>query len=306
MPSLYPAVKMKPVMIRGAGLIGALVADKLVQQKVPVVVVSRTPDRFVANPAFTILNRADKAAQIEVLKSAAAVINLEGKSIAAGIWTAKVKKEILSSRVDSVKFLSELVKAAKNPDLKILQASATGFYGDRGHEILTEASDPGRGFLADTCVEWESAAMRAFAKDKLAIFRIAPVLSNTAGVFTVWRRVFRAFMGGQFGSGEQYFSWIHEHDMMHLLLHYLGNFTPGIINATAPEPVTNATLTGNLATAFKRHAILHVPQFVLKHLPGDFGNEMLLASVRAVPKRALADGFQFYFEKFDAAAQDLA
>lgn len=306
MARLRPAVAMKPVMIRGAGMIGTLVADKLVQNKVPVVIVSRHPDRFAANPAFTILDRADKAAQIAALKTAGAVINLEGKSIAAGLWTGKVKNEILSSRVDSVKLLAELVKAAKNDDLKILQASATGYYGDRGHDILTEASDPGRGFLADTCVEWETAAMRGFERDQLAIFRIAPVLSNTAGVFTVWRKVFRAFMGGQFGSGEQFFSWIHEHDMMNLLLHYLDKFTPGIINATAPEPITNASLTDILASVFKRHAIMHVPQFVLKHLPGDFGNEMLLASVRAVPKRALADGFQYQFEKFDAAAQDLA
>lgn len=306
MPASYPAVKMKPVMIRGAGMIGALVADKLVQQKVPVIIVSRTPDRFAANPAFTILDRADKAAQVEVLKTAGAVVNLEGKSIAAGIWTGKVKNEILTSRVDSVKLLAELVKAAKNPDLKILQASATGYYGDRGHDILTEAADPGRGFLADTCVEWETAALRAFDREQLAIFRIAPVLSNTAGVFTVWRKVFRAFLGGQFGSGEQYFSWIHEHDMMRLLVHYLEKFIPGVINATAPEPVTNANLTEILAAVFKRHAIMHVPQFVLKHLPGDFGNEMLLASVRAVPKRAMADGFTFEFEKFDTAAQDLA
>ncbi len=85
---------MKPVMIRGAGMIGSLVADKLVQNKVPVVIVSRHPDRFAANPAFTILDRADKAAQIEVLKTAGAVVNLEGKSIAAGIWTGKVKNEI--------------------------------------------------------------------------------------------------------------------------------------------------------------------------------------------------------------------
>lgn len=297
---------MKPVMIRGAGMIGTLVADKLVQQKVPVIIVSRNPERFAANPALTIINRADKPAQVEALKSAGAVINLEGKSIGAGLWTAKVKQEILSSRVESVKLLGEVVKAAKNPDLKILQASATGYYGDRGHDILTETADPGRGFLADTCVEWETAAMRSIERDQLAIFRIAPVLSNTAGVFTVWRKVFRAFMGGQFGSGEQFFSWIHEHDVMRMLLHYLDKFTPGVINTTAPEPITNANLTDILAAAFKRHAIMHVPQFVLKHLPGDFGNEMLLASVRAVPKRALADGFTFSFEKFESAVQDLA
>lgn len=297
---------MKAVMIRGAGMIGSLVAEKLVQQGVPVVIVSRNPGRFAASSGMRIIDRADKVAQAEVLRDTSAVVNLEGKSIASGIWTPKVKKEILASRVESVKLLADVVRQARNPELRILQASATGYYGDRGQEILTEAADPGKGFLADTCVEWENAALRSFEKEQLALLRIAPVLSNTAGVFTVWRKVFRAFLGGQFGSGEQFFSWIHEHDMMRMVLHYLEKFTPGVINATAPEPVTNAQLTDELAHAFRRHAVLHVPKFLLKNLPGDFGSEMLLASVRAVPKRALADGFTFTFEKFANAASDLA
>ncbi len=297
---------MQPIIIRGAGLIGSLVAEKLSRKKIPVIVISRNPQRFGSRTGFTVLNRADIEAQVKAAGEAAAIINLEGKSIASGIWTKKLKKEILASRKESVAHLATVVQRAANPDLVILQASATGYYGDRKAEILTEAADPGHGFLADTCVEWESAALKAFKKEKLAIFRIAPVLSNDAGVFTVWRRFFRAFLGGRFGKGEQYFSWIHEHDMADLLVHYVERFSPGIINATAPEPVTNAHLTQVLAEKFKRHAIFHVPEFVLKSIPGDFGREMLLASVRAVPKRALADGYNFRFERFADAAEDLS
>lgn len=297
---------MKAVMLRGVGLIGTLVAEKLMAQRVPVFIVSRDPARFVPKPGVTLIDRADKAGQIAALKEAAAVVNLEGRNIASGIWTAKVKKEIQQSRVQSVALLAELAKSAKNSELRIIQASATGYYGDRGNEVLTETADPGKGFLADTCVEWENAAMRAFDREHLTLMRIAPVLSNASGVFTVWRKAFRAFLGGQLGSGAQFFSWIHEHDMARLILHYLERFSPGIVNATAPEPVTNSQLTDVLSSVFRRHAVLHVPQFLLKHLPGDFGSEMLLASVRAVPKRALADGFTFTFERFETAAADLA
>lgn len=293
-------------MIRGAGLIGSLVAEKLIRKQIPVIIVSRNPGRFAPRTKTTVLDRADTSGQVEALKAAAAVINLEGKSIAAGIWTKKLKREIVASRKDSVAHLAAIVTLAANPNLAVLQASATGYYGDRGGDILAENADPGSGFLADTCVEWETAALKAFKKDQLAIFRIAPVLSNRAGVFTVWRRAFRAFMGGRFGKGEQYFSWIHEHDMANLLVYYTEHFSPGTINATAPEPVTNAHLTQVLADKFRRSALFNVPEFVLKAIPGDFGREMLLASVRAVPKRALADGFTFSFERFAEAAEDLS
>lgn len=297
---------MQPIMLRGVGLIGGQVAEKLARKGIPVIIVSRSPGRFKPREGFTVIDRADALAQVTALEQVSAVINLEGKSIAAGIWTKKLKQEIVKSRLESVAHLAGLVKKANNPKLRILQASATGYYGDRGAEILTEAAEPGSGYLSDTCVEWESAAIKAFRPEQLATFRIAPVLSNQAGVFAVWRRVFRAFLGGRFGSGEQYFSWIHEHDMAELLVHYALGFKPGVINATAPEPVKNAYLTEVLAAQFRRTAILHVPQFILSHIPGDFGREMLLASVRAVPKRALAEGFEFRFQKFAEAVEDLA
>lgn len=297
---------MQPIMLRGVGLIGTQVAEKLSRKGFPVIIISRNPGRFRPRPGFTVIDRNDALAQVTALEQVSAVINLEGKSIAAGIWTKKLKQEIVRSRLESVAHLAGLVKKANNPNLKILQASATGYYGDRGAEILTEASEPGTGYLSDTCVEWESAAIKAFKPDQLATFRIAPVLSNQAGVFAVWRRVFRAFLGGRFGNGEQYFSWIHEHDMAELLVHYAQGFKPGVVNATAPEPVKNAYLTEVLASQFRRTAILHVPQFILSHMPGDFGREMLLASVRAVPKRALAEGFEYRFQKFAEAVEDLA
>lgn len=296
---------MKPVIIRGAGLIGSLTAEKLIRKNVPVIIVSRNPGRFNPKGQFTVIDRANIEAQVAAATGAAAIVNLEGKSISAGLWTKKLKKEILQSRLDSVEQLSQVVRKTDNPDLKILQASATGYYGDRGHEILTEAADPGEGFLADTCVAWETSALKAFARERLAIFRIAPVLSRKAGVFTVWRRFFRAFLGGRFGKGDQYFSWIHEHDMAELLVHYIINFLPGVINATAPEPQMNSQVTEILSEKFHRGAIFHVPEFVLSKLPGDFGREMLLASTRVVPKRALADGYNFTFEHLADAVEDL-
>ncbi|MFZ5627940.1 MAG: TIGR01777 family oxidoreductase [Spirochaetota bacterium] len=297
---------MAAVMIRGVGLIGSLVAEKLINRGHSVIVVSRTPGRFAERPGQTVIAREDVEAQRSALEKCQAVINLEGKNIAAGVWTRRLKKEILQSRLYSVAHLSNILRRVDNPQLRVLQASATGYYGNRGEEILTEDSDPGTGFLADTCVEWETAALRSYKKDHFAILRIAPVLSNKAGVFLVWRRIFRSFLGGRLGKGTQYVSWIHEHDMAELLVHYALNFRPGIVNATAPGPVTNAQLTEILAASLHRPALFTVPQFVLSALPGDFGKEMLLYSVRAVPKRALADGFEFRFAGFEEAVSDLS
>lgn len=297
---------MAAVMIRGVGLIGSLVADKLINRGHSVIIVSRTPRRFSERPGQTVIDRGDVEAQRSALETCQAVINLEGKNIAAGVWTKKLKCEILRSRLDSVSHLGSILRRVDNPALRILQASATGYYGNRGEEVLTEDADPGTGFLADTCVEWETAALKSYKKDHFAILRIAPVLSNKAGVFLVWRRIFRSFLGGKLGKGTQYVSWIHEHDMAEMLVHYALNFRPGIINATAPGPVTNAQLTDVLAASLHRPALFTVPQFVLSALPGDFGKEMLLHSVRAVPKRALADGFEFRFASFAEAVSDLA
>lgn len=297
---------MAAIMIRGVGLIGSLVAEKLLNRGHSVIVVSRNPARFASRTGQTVISREDVEAQRSALETCQAVINLEGKNIAAGVWTRRLKKEILQSRLDSVAHLSSILRRVDNPSLRILQASATGYYGNRGEEILTENSDPGTGFLADTCVEWETAAIKSYKKDHFAILRIAPVLSNKAGVFLVWRRIFRSFLGGRLGKGTQYVSWIHEHDMAELLIHYALNFKPAIVNATAPGPVTNAQLTEVLAASLHRPALFAVPQFVISALPGDFGKEMLLNSVRAVPKRALADGFEFRFATFEEAAADLA
>jgi len=297
---------MAKIMIRGVGLIGSLFVEKALRKGTEITIVSRDPARFRKRDKVTVIDRKDVMAQVQNLATCDVVINLEGKNIAAGLWTRRLKQEILQSRIDSVAHLAEILKKAQNPQIPVIQASATGYYGDRASEILTEAAEPGTGFLADTCVAWESAALKAFKKNQLQIFRIAPVLSRTAGVFVVWRRVFRSFMGGRLGKGDQYFSWIHEHDVAELLLHYAQNFVPGIVNATAPEPVKNESLTRILAQVFSRPGRFTVPQFILEKLPGDFGKEMLLASVRAVPKRALADGFEFSFNRFEEAAQDLA
>ncbi len=300
------AAGMAAVMIRGVGLIGSLVSDKLINRGHSVIIVSRNPARFTGRPGQTVIGREDIEAQRKALETCQAVINLEGKNIASGVWTRRLKQEILTSRVDSVAHLGNILRRVDNPDLRILQASATGYYGHRGDEILTEDAEPGTGFLADTCVEWENAALKTYKKGHFAILRIAPVLSNKAGVFLVWRRIFRSFLGGKLGKGTQYVSWIHEHDMAEMLIFYALHFKPGIINATAPGPATNAQLTDVLAASFKRPALFTVPQFVLSALPGDFGKEMLLNSVRAVPKRALADGFEFRFAAIADAVSDLA
>ncbi|MCS6971781.1 MAG: TIGR01777 family oxidoreductase [Turneriella sp.] len=291
------------VVLRGVGLIGSLVADKLRSRGDSVVIVSRQPGRFA--PSQKVISRSDTEAQLEALSDCDAVINLEGANIAR-VWTKSYKEEIRQSRIESVTQLGALVREVQNPRLKILQASATGFYGDRGDTLLDEQSPPGGGFLAQVCVEWEKAASDHYPQGRFALFRIAPVLSRRGGIFPIWRNLFRRFLGGRLGSGRQFFSWIHEQDMAELLLFYLDHFAAGAINACAPQPITNREMTQILADTFGRPALIPVPSFVLSALPGGFGQEMLLSSVRTVPARALKDGFRFRFGDFAAAVADLA
>jgi uncharacterized protein (TIGR01777 family) len=234
------------------------------------------------------------------------VIHLSGESV-AGYWTESKKRRIRDSRVVSTRNLATALAKAEKPPRTFLCASAIGYYGNRGEEILNEGSPSGQGFLAEVSREWEAATSPAVqAGIRVVNLRIGVVLSRDGGALKQMLLPFRLGVGGRIGSGRQWFSWIHIDDLVAAVLHILQ--TPdleGPVNMVSPNPVTNAEFTKALAMAVRRPAILPVPGFVLRLAFGEFAEEGLLASARVLPRKLEEIGFVFRHPELAAALQDL-
>ena len=208
--------------------------------------VRREPDRFTNeigwDPATGRLDSAD-------LEGVDAVIHLGGESIASGRWTASKRQRIRDSRVESTRLLAETLARMPNPPKVFLCASATGYYGDRGDELLTEKAAPGQSFLAGVCQEWEQAADSARKEGvRVVHLRFGVILSPKGGALQQMLPLFRLGLGGRLGKGKQYWSWIGIDDAIGAVYHALAHETlVGPINVTAPEPVTNRRFTAVLA-----------------------------------------------------------
>ena len=225
-----------------------------------------------------------------------AVVHLSGENIAGGRWTQKRRERIRNSRVRTTRLLADTLARIKPPPAVFVHASAVGYYGDRGDEVLTEASGPGSGFLADLCRDWEAASMPAQdAGIRVVRFRIAPVISSRGGMLAAVLPIFRLGLGGRLGSGRQWMSWIALEDLLAIVERSLSDGSmQGSINASSPEPVRNADFVQALGRAVHRPAVLPAPGFALRLALGAMAVEMLLASQRAIPESLLRSaGFQF-------------
>ena len=234
-----------------------------------------------------------------------ALVHLAGESI-LGVWTAAKKQRIRDSRVDlTQRIVRCLAEPAPRPAV-LVSASGVGFYGSRSNEVLTETSQHGMDFLADICVEWEAAALRAEQLGlRVVTLRTGLVLAKEGGLLPLMSTAFGFALGGRLGKGTHWMPWIHLQDEARLILWAVENHqVSGPVNLSAPNPVTNAEFTTQLARALHRPAIFHVPELLLKQLPGGFGS-MILGSQRALPEKALAGGFQFDHPDLTPALQGL-
>jgi len=236
-----------------------------------------------------------------------AVIHLAGENVAAGRWTPARKTRIRDSRVRSTRLLAETLAQIPRPPRVLLSASATGYYGDRGGEVLREDSPPGTGFLADVCREWEAATESARqAGIRVVHMRFGVVLSLGGGLLVRVLPVFRLGLGGPLGSGRQYVSWIAMDDLLDAVLHLLAcDSVSGPVNLVAPGPVTNAEFTKALGRTLSRPTLFAVPAAVLRAAFGEMADDALLASTRAEPARLLASGYAFRFADLGDALRHL-
>jgi hypothetical protein len=248
------------------------------------------PDKLQWNPASS-----PAIPHVEALEGITAAVHLSGASLATRRWTDDYKQEIVESRVASTRALANTLAGLKNPPRALLVASAIGIYGNRGNELLDETSTPGRGFLAETCQQWEAAAQPAAAAGiRVLHLRFGVILDSGSGALGKMLPLFRLCLGGKLGTGEQYMSWISLPDAVAGILFLLdAPSLSGPFNFCAPNPVTNAQFTRALAQQLHRPAIFSVPAFALRLAFGQMADEALLSSCRAYPAKLAAAGFQF-------------
>jgi uncharacterized protein (TIGR01777 family) len=235
-------------------------------------------------------------------------VNLAGASIAGGKWTTQRKMQLRSSRVKTTQsLLTALEKIRVMPNV-FLSASAIGFYGDRGDEILTEESAAGRDFLATLASEWEAEAAKASALGmRVVCARFGVILAKNGGALPQMMRPFQFMVGGKMGSGRQWVSWITLEDVVSVLRYALENTAvSGAVNVVSPQPVRNEKLAKELGRAMHRPAIFPAPAFALRMALGpEAADSMLLASERVLPKRLQGFGYEFRHADLRLALEDV-
>ena len=242
------------------------------------------------------------------LEGCDAVIHLAGENVGSGRWTAARKTAIRDSRVNGTRLLCDALAGLARPPKTLVCASAIGYYGDRGEELLTEESSHGTGFLAEVSREWEAASGSAARKGiRVVILRIGVVLSSNGGALPRMLPLFRAGLGGVIGGGSQYLSWVALDDLPFIVLHSLQCADlVGPVNAVTPHPVTNREFTRALGNALSRPTPLPVPAFALRLAVGrEMADALLLASARVLPRRLEATGYRFRFPELGEALRHL-
>lgn len=224
-----------------------------------------------------------------------AVVNLAGAGIGDKRWTDARKRVLLESRTSSTGLIARTIAACENGPSVLLSASGVDYYGDRGDEILTEDSAAGSGFFPEVCIAWEAAAQPAVdAGIRTAFLRTAPVQTPAGGALAKTLPIFRLGLGGRFGSGEQWWSWISIDDQIAGILHLLTADVSGPVNFTAPNPVTNEQYTKALGRELGRPTVLPIPSFGPKLLVGsELAETLLFQSKRAVPTVLESSGYRF-------------
>jgi uncharacterized protein len=233
-----------------------------------------------------------------------ALVHLAGEPVAQR-WTEAAKKRIHDSRVDGTRRLVNALSTQSKRPRVLVCASAVGYYGSRGDQVLTEASSAGSDFLARVVVDWEEAAQLAESLEIRVVRLRFGVVLGPGGALAKLLAPFRFGVGGRLGSGHQWMAWIHIADAVNLI-NFAVNYAAirGAVNATAPHPVTNEEFTNRLATALHRPAILPVPAFALRLALGEM-SEMVLASQRVLPTVAKSAGFPFQYPELHAALDNL-
>jgi uncharacterized protein len=240
---------------------------------------------------------------VSAMEGADAVVHLSGASVAGGRWTPARKALLRSSRIDTTRVLVDALASLRQKPRVFVCASATGCYGDRGDEILTESSAIGTDFLSLVVRDWEAEAARAeICGIRTVELRFGVILSAEGGALAAMLKPFKFGMGGRLGSGKQWMSWISLEDAVGVVCSAITDEQlTGPLNVVAPNPLRNAEFTRITAAVLHRPAIFAAPAFALRIALGEMADGLLLASLRVMPERLLATGYQFRSPEFELA-----
>lgn len=301
---------MKILLVGGMGFVGTKLTRKLVDDGHKVAVLDRflNDKMMIRGVEYTAADSTKQGEWQESVAKQDVVINLAGAGIFTH-WNREKKKAIYESRIRTTKNIVDAVAKSKlKTKPYIISTSAAGYYGFRGDERLNEDEKPGTDFLATVARDWEKEAVKAEkAGAKVVRCRFGVVLGKNGGALSILTKLFNYYLGSRLGSGKQYFSWIHEDDLIAIYLFLIkGRKITGPINCTAPEAVTNSEMTKILSEVLNKPVLIpFVPSFALKILLGEFGS-MLLKGQNVYPEKLLKAGFKFRYPEMRVALQQIA
>ncbi len=291
------------VVTGGTGFIGRRLVESLVAAGHGVTVLTRSPREARDMPsAARLIASLDAVGSSERID---AIVNLAGEPISDGLWTVGKRRRILRSRLEVTRAVGRLIRRLKTAPEVLVSGSAVGWYGLRGDDVLSESAGPSDGFSPQLCQRWERAAMAAAGPDvRLVRLRIGLVLAAEGGVLSRMLLPFELGLGGSFGSGRQWMSWIHRDDLVRLIVHAIScPHLSGHLNGTAPQPVRNADFAAGLARALGRPALFRIPAWLLRGVLGAMADEVLLGGQRVISARAASSGFRFAYPELKDALE---
>ena len=283
---------MKIAVTGATGLVGSALLPLLTKQGHDVVKMAR-PSQWDPERGTV---------EATALTGTDAMVHLAAENIAAGRWTSAQKSRIRDSRTGGTKLIADNLARLQKPPQVLISASAIGYYGDRGGELLREDSAAGTGFLADVCRQWEAATDSATRKGiRVVHLRIGVVLSPRGGALQKMLFPFKMGIGGKIGSGKQYWSWIALDDLCSIIVHCIhANGLHGALNAVSPSPVTNLEFTRTLGRVLHRPTIFPLPAFAARIILGEMADALLLSSARVEPAKLLGSRFVFQHRDLEA------
>lgn len=290
----------------GTGFIGQALVRRLLSQghELTVLVRDYARARLQLGPAPRLIRALD---ELDASSHFDYVINLAGAGIADRRWSRARKKVLLESRLRTTRQLVRTLGRLQTPPRALLSASAVGFYGDGGDQVLTEDSAAHDEFSNMLCRRWEEEAFKAESLGiRVAVFRMGVVLGRDGGMLKKLLPLYRLGLGGVTGSGEQYFSWVHLDDVLACLDWLRQGEERGVFNLCAPQPVKQKELAASLGKAVRRPVFLRQPGFMIQAVLGEMGDRLLLHGQRAVPQRLEAHGFRFRYPTLDTALASFA
>lgn len=305
---------MRIIITGGSGFIGRALTENLTQDKHEVVILSRNPAWVVGLPeGAQAITWDGKSSQGwgHLADGADVIINLAGENISGEIpfgvrWTSQRKKRLVQSRMNAGKAVVEAITAARKKPSLVIQSSGVNYYGTSNEHEFDESSSSGNDFLADVCRKWEACTADV---DKMGIRRVVMrtglVFSSHGGILPLQSLPFKFFVGGPIGNGKQPLSWIHLQDALSAIRWLIDQEeATGVYNLSSPNPVTNADFGHALGRALGRPSFIPTPGIIFKIAFGE-ASTLLLDGVRALPKKLLAQGFEFQYPDIDTALKDI-